>query len=112
VFLCSVSFSAIQQNFYISFAKKKDIMAETSNYAISSLVLGILSIPFGFVFGIGIILAILGLIFGIKANKQIRVKKLKGTGMAIAGIVTSIVTLSLVLLIGGLAYFGVLTPMN
>lgn len=60
-----------------------------SGIAIASMILGILSIVFSCCYGIGLILAIIGLILGGVALKQQR----PGRGMAIAGVVTSILGL-------------------
>lgn len=60
-----------------------------SGFAIASMVLGILSIVFACCYGIGLVLAIIGLILGVLALKQQR----PGKGMAIAGVVTSILGL-------------------
>jgi hypothetical protein len=59
----------------------------TNGFAIASMVLGILGILFDWAFGIGMIGAILALIFGYVARKQIREHGDSGGGMAIAGIV-------------------------
>jgi len=85
-------------------------MVETSNSAITSLILGIVSIPFIWVFGIGIILGILSIIFGIISLRNIKKEKLAGKNMAIAGIITGCISIILVLFIVILAYFGILTP--
>ncbi|MFA5142335.1 MAG: DUF4190 domain-containing protein [Candidatus Woesearchaeota archaeon] len=85
-------------------------MVETSNFAIASLILGIISIPFIELFGLGVILGILAIILGRHSLKQIKRKKLAGKGMAIAGIITGGIPLIWLLSIGLLAYFGVLSP--
>ena len=85
-------------------------MVETSKSAITSLILGIVSIPFIYLFGLGIILGILAIIFGIISLKKIRKGKLAGKGMAIAGIITGFIPIIWILSIGVLAYLGILTP--
>ncbi len=57
-----------------------------SGFAIASMVLGILSLVIGCCYGIGIIPAIIGVILGAISLNQQR----PGRGMAIAGLVTSI----------------------
>lgn len=56
-----------------------------SGFAIASMVLGILSLVGACCYGLGVILAIIGLILGIISLKQQR----PGKGMAIAGVITS-----------------------
>lgn len=85
-------------------------MAQTSRYAIISLILGIASISLFWIYGVGIVLGILAIVFGILALKQIKKEKLAGKGMAIGGIITGCVPLILLLAIGILAYYGVSTP--
>lgn len=82
----------------------------TNGKAITSMVLGILSIIIPY---IGIILGILGIIFAKKSFGEINRYNQNGRGMAIAGLTTSIVGLSIyililliILLIGGLASLG------
>ncbi len=73
--------------------------------AIAGMVLGILSIPFVFIPFIGIVLGILGLIFGIVGrNRSQSNPALGGKGMAIAGIVTGIIgaILSAVIIVIGI----------
>ena len=85
-------------------------MVDTSNFATTSLILGIVSIPLIWVFGIGILLGILAIIFGIISLKKIKKEKLAGKSMAIAGIITGCIPIMWILSIGILAYFGILTP--
>jgi len=79
---------------------------ETSGFAIASLVCGILSLP-GFMCG-GFILAIIGLALSLTARSRIRNEpdRWDGDGLAIAGLVTSIVGLALgvlaLLMFGGM----------
>lgn len=58
-----------------------------NGYAIASLVLGILSIPLGCCYGLGLILAIISIVFAFVSRKQ---SGGKFTGMAIAGIICSV----------------------
>jgi hypothetical protein len=60
-----------------------------SGLATASLVLGILALVFAMCYGIGIIMAIPGLILGILSLKKIRATGQQGHGMAVAGIVMS-----------------------
>ncbi len=73
---------------------------DKKGFAIASLVLGIVSVVFMCVWYLGIPAAILGLIFGIIANKA------KKNGMATAGIVLSIIGLVLVVILIILAAIG------
>lgn len=70
--------------------------------AIAGFVLGIVNIWFGAVFVVGVI----GLILSIMGNNQIKLNGGKGKGLAVAGIVINIITLSLYLLIY-LLVFGI-----
>jgi hypothetical protein len=56
-----------------------------SGMAIASLILGILSIPSGCCYGLGIILGIVGIILGVMSKKDSG----QMSGMAIAGIICS-----------------------
>ena len=85
-------------------------MVETSNSAITSLILGIVSIPLIWIFGLGILLGILAIIFGIISLKKINKEKLAGKSMAIAGILTGCIPIIWLLIIGILAYLGILNP--
>jgi len=85
-------------------------MVETSKFAIISLILGIISIPFIWIFGVGILLGILAIIFGIISLKKINKEKLAGKSMAIAGILIGCIPIIWLLSIGILAYLGILTP--
>ena len=58
--------------------------------AIASLILGILSIPLSCCYGLGAILAIIGIVFGITSKKY---NGNKISGMAMAGIICSILGL-------------------
>jgi len=59
----------------------------SNGYAIASLVLGILSIPFGCCYGLGIIFSIISIIFGVVSRKS---NNGKLPGMSLAGIICSI----------------------
>jgi hypothetical protein len=80
------------------------------NSGIVSLVLGILSIVFSILPFIGLPLAIVSLVFYSKQKKEVV------TGAATAGLVTAIIGiimncfLGIFVMIGALAYFGVLSP--
>lgn len=67
--------------------------ARTNGLSIASMVLGIVSIFTVACWGIGGICAILSLIFGCVALSTIRTTGESGRGMAIAGIVTSVVAI-------------------
>jgi predicted Zn finger-like uncharacterized protein len=67
--------------------------AQQTGMGITSMILGILSIPTIFCYGFGIILGILAIIFGILSLKT------AGRGMGIAGIITAVIAF---LLFGGL----------
>jgi len=76
-----------QQSPQVATASRK-----TSGKAIAGMVLGIMSIVPPCVFFFGMVLAILGLVFSILAMREINRKplELEGTGIAIAGVVTSV----------------------
>ncbi len=78
---------------------------KTNGMAIASLVLGIVSIPLDCCCGIGIIPAILALVFGILGKKAIKGSSgtQKGDGMALAGIILG--AAGIVLGIGALIYY-------
>lgn len=86
--------------------------------AIASMVLGIISLIFLFLPGIGwlgIITAIVGLILGINSKNRIKANsnELGGMGMATAGVVMNIIALVLVILglIACGAIIGVMSQM-
>ena len=60
---------------------------ESTGYGIASLVLGIVSIVFCWAFIFGVVAGILGIIFYVQQRKR------SPNGMAIAGLVTSIIGL-------------------
>lgn len=66
---------------------------KSNGMAITSMVLGILSLPLCCAFGIGGIFGILGLIFGSISIKN------DNKGMALTGIITSIISLVMLLLV-------------
>lgn len=81
--------------------------AETNGKSIAALVLGILSLLIPWV---GIILGIIGIILARLSLNEIKENNQNGKGMAIAGLTTSIICLSiyaliviLLFLVGGLA---------
>ncbi len=67
-------------------------MAETSGFAVASLVLGILGLILGWIPFFGWIMVLLALVFGIIGLIKSK-KSGKGKGMAIAGIILSIVSM-------------------
>lgn len=81
----------------------------TNGMAVASLVLGVLSIFFVFCYGLGVILAILAIVFG--AISQGAIKRSggaeTGSGYAVAGLVIGIVVLFLFMLLVFLIIFGV-----
>jgi hypothetical protein len=84
---------------------------KTSSLAITSLVLGIVSIPLLFLWGIGTLFGIAALVLGIIALNRINKTKSSGKGMAIAGIATGGFTLlvALILVIVIIAYYAMST---
>jgi hypothetical protein len=71
--------------------------AGTNGLAITSMVLGISSLPLSCCYFIGIIPAILAVVFGFIARKKIKESNgaIKGDGMAIAGIATGLCTIGI-----------------
>jgi hypothetical protein len=67
----------------------------TNSMAVASMVLGITSLLVLLLCLLGFIPAIVGLVLGIVAFRQIKLTGSDGRGMAIAGVVTSVVTLVL-----------------
>lgn len=59
----------------------------TNGYAVASLVLGIISIPFGCCYGLGLIFSIISIIFGVVSRKS---NGGKLPGMSLAGIICSV----------------------
>lgn len=72
---------------------------KTNGKAISSMVLGILSIILPY---IGLILGIIGIVLAKKSFAELNVNKQSGRGMAIAGLTTSII---------GVAIYGLILIM-
>lgn len=76
--------------------------SRSSNLAVTSLVLGILSIVFCVIFYVSFIVALVSLIMGIMSLAQHR----DGHGLAVGGVITSAVGLLLSLVIGFLFILG------
>ncbi|AFA49733.1 DUF4190 domain-containing protein [Acetobacterium woodii] len=88
-------------------------MEQYNNKAIASLVLGIVSLVFiwfNYFSFIGIVCAIIGLIFAIQIRKAAELEGFKPNGMATAGLVLNIIGLALcsVVLIACVACVGIL----
>lgn len=77
----------------------------TNSKAIASLVLGIVGCCTVWIYGLGIILGIVGLVLGIIANKEIKASGQAGSGMAVAGIVLGSIAIAAGILL--LAFAGV-----
>lgn len=77
---------------------------KSSNLAVTSLVLGILSIVFCIVFYLSFIMGVIGLIMGIVSVAQHR----DGHGLAVAGIITNGIGLLFSIVIGFLAIVGLM----
>jgi|GEM_PF-424129 len=79
---------------------------KTNGYAIASMVLGIVSIPLVCCCYIGIIPAILAVIFGFVARNQIKESPYpqKGNGMALAGIITGFCSIGLIIILLALSF--------
>ena len=67
--------------------------AKSNGFGITALVLGILSIPAGFVSWPGILLGLLAIIFGILGLRRVKARRADNKGMALAGLITGIVGL-------------------
>ena len=61
---------------------------QTNSSAVISLVLGILSLVIPW---LGLILGIIGIVFYVKAKKALKVTQEKGSGIALAGLICSII---------------------
>jgi len=89
-------------------------LAKASGMAVASLILGICSIVLGWIPLLGWAIIITGFVLSLVTLKKLsKDKKLHGRGMAIAGLVMSSISLFFFVIligIGGLAYFGVLSP--
>lgn len=88
-------------------------MEQYNNKAIASLVLGIVSlvsICFGYFSFIGIVCAIIGLIFAIQIRKAGELEGFKPSGMATAGLILNIIGLGLcaLVLIACIACVGII----
>ncbi|MGW0545665.1 DUF4190 domain-containing protein [Streptomyces altiplanensis] len=62
-----------------------------NGFGITAMVLGIISVTFFCAYGLGIILGILALIFGILGRKRVQRGEATNSGMALAGIILGIV---------------------
>jgi hypothetical protein len=87
---------------------------KTAGVAIAALILGILTIVIGWIPVLGQGLGIAAIVCGIIGINKANNEKMAGKGIAIAGIVLGVIGLliSLIVLIGIIAYFGVLSPSN
>ena len=62
--------------------------------SVTSMVLGIISIMFGCIWGLGILLGGLAVIFGIVAKRKCKRGEAGGSGMAVTGIVTGLISIA------------------
>ncbi len=69
---------------------------QTNSSAIIALVLGILSLVIPW---LGLILGIIGIVFYVKAKKALNVPQEKGSGIALAGLICSIIGILLQLFV-------------
>jgi len=69
--------------------------SEKSTKAIISLILGILSLVLLVMSIIGMILGVIGLIYGVLGLSEIKRTKQQGRGMAIAGVICSLIGIAL-----------------
>ena len=83
---------------------------KNSGIAIAALVMGILSLALGIVPLLGIVLGVAGIIVSSIALGKTKNGQRKGKGLAIAGLVMSIVGALTLGLIGTIAFMGVLSP--
>ncbi|MGR8007971.1 DUF4190 domain-containing protein [Streptomyces hypolithicus] len=65
--------------------------APANGYGITAMVLGIISVTFFCAYGLGVILGVLALIFGILGRKRVQRGEATNQGMALAGIILGIV---------------------
>ncbi|WP_138902437.1 DUF4190 domain-containing protein [Streptomyces albidochromogenes] len=65
--------------------------APANGYGITAMVLGIIAVTFFCAYGLGIILGILALIFGILGRKRVQRGEATNAGMALAGIILGII---------------------
>lgn len=83
----------------------------TSPFAVASLVLGIVAVVVSFIpfsMSVSLVLGIVGLVLAIVGMMNIRKGKNSGNGMAIAGLVLSIIAIAIYVL----AYFTFVNAMN
>lgn len=83
----------------------------TSPFAVASLVLGIVAVVVSFIpfsMSVSLILGIVGLVLAIVGMMNIRKGKSSGNGMAIAGLVLSIIAIAIYVL----AYFTFVNAVN
>lgn len=90
--------------------KKGLIEINTIKKAVYSLISGILLLLFLFLFPpAGLIFLVIGLIFGITALKEIKIKKITERKQAIAGITCSIAAIGIIV-IGTIIYIAWISP--
>ncbi|MFD5099731.1 DUF4190 domain-containing protein [Streptomyces albidochromogenes] len=65
--------------------------APANGYGITAMVLGIIAVTFFCAYGLGIILGILALIFGILGRKRVQRGEATNAGMALAGIILGVI---------------------
>ncbi len=68
----------------------QQVPAPANGYGITAMVLGIISVTFFCAYGLGIILGVLALIFGILGRKRVERGEATNSGMALAGIILGI----------------------
>ena len=76
----------------------------TDGMAIASLVLGIVSFPLQCLYGLGMIPAILAIVFGFLARGRIKRGERSGAGMALAGLLCGFISAGLVVLLVVIAF--------
>jgi hypothetical protein len=67
--------------------------AKSNGFGITALVLGILSIPAGFLSWPGILLGIVAIVFAVLGLRRVKARRADNKGMAIAGLITGIIGL-------------------
>ncbi|GGW99326.1 hypothetical protein GCM10010353_13760 [Streptomyces chryseus] len=65
--------------------------APANGYGITAMVLGIIAVTFFCAYGLGIILGVLALIFGILGRKRVQRGEATNAGMALAGIILGVI---------------------
>ncbi len=85
----------------VDYSNPMHVYPPAPGLAVASMVLGIVSIPTCFAWGLGIIPGILAVIFGFVARSQGAVGSRPGSGQALAGIILGMIPI--VLLLGGIA---------